>query len=612
MANIKEYLDNILSAIFGKDVRQSIHDSIEAINEEVAESITTSQNTKNRQDLLEQKYNEQIKNMTLESPSDAEIVDARGGFDTLSKRLDAKEFKATDCSAKLGEELVTNTGWTSEGWTGNSENGFTHVVGETTPLIYFMGNTGTKKYQIEFDVETDVSTGGPDKSTAFSVILGNSQSFITYDGGGSKHYAFGIQSVSDGNLEFILTKADDPFTTSGEFEGTIKNISVREIIEPYESNINIKDNENNTTQEIRTTDSQKSNVFFGLNSGKYNTTGKQNVALGDNALENNTSGYWNTALGNEALQKNTVGSRNCAIGMLALNSNIGGDRNYALGTFALTRNTSGRRNIAIGADALWCNTTGNDNIAIGSASQSGLEDKYGNVSIGQSSMSNCIEGSESVAIGYLANGNCKGASYTTSVGARALYKNEGEYNVGIGFSALAVNTTGTQNVATGAGTLQNNLEGSGNVAIGHYAGNTCTSNNNIFIGLKAGISTTGNNNTIIGSEAGLNLTTGYNNILIGRSVNAISQTGGYQMNIGNVLYGDLSKGLICINKDKSNSAFGAVLEIGVSSNGAPPLKFTPQNLVETPVPGTFEYYNNKLYFTIGNGTRYEVQLNQIN
>lgn len=77
MANIKEYLDNILSAIFGKDVRQSIHDSINAINEEVAESITTSQETKNRQDLLEKKYDEQIENMASSEPQNAEIVDAR-------------------------------------------------------------------------------------------------------------------------------------------------------------------------------------------------------------------------------------------------------------------------------------------------------------------------------------------------------------------------------------------------------------------------------------------------------------------------------------------------------------------------------------------------------
>lgn len=79
MANIKHYLDNILSSIFGKDVRQSIHDGIEAINEEVAENTITSQNTKNRQDLLEQKYEEQIENIASSEPQNAEIVDARRG-----------------------------------------------------------------------------------------------------------------------------------------------------------------------------------------------------------------------------------------------------------------------------------------------------------------------------------------------------------------------------------------------------------------------------------------------------------------------------------------------------------------------------------------------------
>lgn len=92
MANIKEYLDNILSAVFGKDVRQSIHDSIKAMNEEVAESITTSQETKNRQDLLEQKYDEQIENIASSEPQNAEIVDARGGFSTLGSIIKQKVF----------------------------------------------------------------------------------------------------------------------------------------------------------------------------------------------------------------------------------------------------------------------------------------------------------------------------------------------------------------------------------------------------------------------------------------------------------------------------------------------------------------------------------------
>lgn len=77
MANITKYLNDILNAVFGKDVRQSIHDGIEKINEDVIQSNNLSNETKNRQDLLENKYDEQIKNIASSEPQNAEIVDAR-------------------------------------------------------------------------------------------------------------------------------------------------------------------------------------------------------------------------------------------------------------------------------------------------------------------------------------------------------------------------------------------------------------------------------------------------------------------------------------------------------------------------------------------------------
>ena len=54
MANITTYLKNILSSIYGRDVRQSIHDGIEAINSDVEDNTNLSNETKTRQDLLEQ------------------------------------------------------------------------------------------------------------------------------------------------------------------------------------------------------------------------------------------------------------------------------------------------------------------------------------------------------------------------------------------------------------------------------------------------------------------------------------------------------------------------------------------------------------------------------
>lgn len=92
MANIKQYLDEILKAVFGRDVRQSIHDGIDAINEDVIENTTLSNNIKTRQDMLEQKYDEQIKNIAASEPQNAEIVDARQGFDTLGLVIKQKVY----------------------------------------------------------------------------------------------------------------------------------------------------------------------------------------------------------------------------------------------------------------------------------------------------------------------------------------------------------------------------------------------------------------------------------------------------------------------------------------------------------------------------------------
>lgn len=96
MANIKNFLDNILNARFGKDVRSSIHDGIEAINKESEDNIEKQQKLVNeniaKQNELERKYDEQIKNIASENVQNAEIVDARMGFDTLGNVIKKKIY----------------------------------------------------------------------------------------------------------------------------------------------------------------------------------------------------------------------------------------------------------------------------------------------------------------------------------------------------------------------------------------------------------------------------------------------------------------------------------------------------------------------------------------
>ena len=89
MANIAEFLKKIMNAIYGREVRVSIHDAIDAINKEV-ESTTT------RQDHLEKVHEQLIINA---GNSNAEVVDARIDkttgvtYSTLGKRLDDFSLK---------------------------------------------------------------------------------------------------------------------------------------------------------------------------------------------------------------------------------------------------------------------------------------------------------------------------------------------------------------------------------------------------------------------------------------------------------------------------------------------------------------------------------------
>ena len=78
MANIKTHLDKIKNALFGQEVRGSIHDGIDAINKEV-EGTTEKQN----------KLGEQFKNLVInEGNSNAEVAASRGSHDWLPDRLD--------------------------------------------------------------------------------------------------------------------------------------------------------------------------------------------------------------------------------------------------------------------------------------------------------------------------------------------------------------------------------------------------------------------------------------------------------------------------------------------------------------------------------------------
>lgn len=337
-------------------------------------------------------------------------------------------------SATLGAELLDGTGWTlGAGWTGDFATGFIHATGNTENLTRTMTSTGTKMYQIVFTVTS------PTSSYAIAVTMGNSATYELYTGAATTvTYRAGIKSVSDGNLIFI------PETG---FDGTITNISVKEITAASSASHIITDSASSTSCEIRPTLAALSNLFIGQGSGQYNTTGFGNASVGKLALSNNTTGYWNMAVGYATLQNNSVGSRNVAIGYAALQRNISGHRNQSIGSFSLNNNTTGYKNIAIGSDCMNDNTTGYHNVAVGYQSLYNNETGNDNVSIGQGSM--------------LAN-------------------TEGIYNVSVGTAALGANTTGDYNVCIGYSAGDTIQTGSNNIIIGYNADVPANNSSNIL------------------------------------------------------------------------------------------------------------------------------------
>lgn len=93
--NIIEIVKKIREAVFGIDVRESIADGIEAIN-----NITES--TKKRQESLEKSFNSLIINA---GNSNAEIVDARGEYETLKYRLEAEQTNHESDISNIRKEV---------------------------------------------------------------------------------------------------------------------------------------------------------------------------------------------------------------------------------------------------------------------------------------------------------------------------------------------------------------------------------------------------------------------------------------------------------------------------------------------------------------------------
>jgi|SRR6218665_288179 len=149
---------------------------------------------------------------------------------------------------------------------------------------------------------------------------------------------------------------------------------------------------------------------------------------------------------------------------------------------------------------------------------SGSDGQY-NTGVGFSALEGITSGYGNDAFGYGSLANLTSGNSNAAFGNNALYNNTtGERNVAVGGSALSGNTTGIDNVAIGFASLSGNSTGSENITLGNYAltGNT-TGDDNIAVGYASlSTNTTGGYNVAMGYSA-LRNNNGSNNVAIGSS-----------------------------------------------------------------------------------------------
>ena len=185
MADIKTHLNNIKGALYGKDVRGSIHDGIDAINKEV-------ENTTGRQVDLENTFDQLVINA---GNSNAEIVDARvkndgTSYSKLGDRLDA-----------VDSQLAHNTNDIS------NINNKTYEINVLNPPT----ETGLKPYVVGGDIETNTNN----IQAIFDYVGNNGRTFQANDTSGQ---------YTGYNFTVIFPTSEYIFNKTIEIKGRFLNL----------------------------------------------------------------------------------------------------------------------------------------------------------------------------------------------------------------------------------------------------------------------------------------------------------------------------------------------------------------------------------------------------
>jgi cytoskeletal protein CcmA (bactofilin family) len=265
----------------------------------------------------------------------------------------------------------------------------------------------------------------------------------------------------------------------------------------------------------------KANSFIGDGAGLTNIPSNVINNLSIDSLIDGKSDSSSVFLGSGSGTANAGNTFSTAIGIDALkNTNVNSFNNTAVGYQSLMTNTNGYDNTALGKDSLKKNLTGSQNTSVGS---------------------------KALELNTIGNNN-------TAVGVASLSKNtDGILNTAIGVGSLEQNLTGKENTAIGVRSIIQNPNGQGNVAVGT---DTLLS------------TVQGDANTAIGYKSGSNLVRGSRNITIGSNINVTNPNGNDQLNIGNLVTGNLPRNVNGNLLDGSLKITGSsLLDGNVNING---------------------------------------------
>jgi hypothetical protein len=337
-------------------------------------------------------------------------------------------------AATLSANVLSKAGWGGYGvnWTTLDTAAFTHVTGNTGTL------THTHTPAAEFGYQIDYTVAG---RTAGSFT-------ITYGG-----YASGNITATGSVSPVATSSATLVVTPTSDFNGTV-TIVIR-VISFSSEIVSFRNSSNFAVNQIRASGSN-TNIFMGLNAGRYNVSGTSNTFIGSFSGRHNTTGSNNTFYGFESGRDNTFGVNNTFVGALAGQRTTSGSNNSFFGYNVGQLNSTGSFQNIFGVGSGAANTTGTANSFFG----------YN-----------------------VANTNTTGSS-----------------NAGFGNTAIQLNTTGSFNAAFGAGSGFWNRTGSNNTFFGYYAGrdtNPGTGANNI------------NSSVLIGFDARVQQDSQTNQIVIG-------------------------------------------------------------------------------------------------